>query len=98
MPGQLFLAHNVNMFAKQGMDRSPRTLTFRQVRALCTQREPTERVIIVIVTGRGKEKERLPVCRFKTPPCVPAKRPYVEMHVRVAGTHNEVLNLHTGTL
>ena len=28
----------MNTFAKQGMDRSPRTLTFRQVRALCTKR------------------------------------------------------------
>ena len=44
------------MSAKQGMDRSPRTLTLRQVRAVCTQREPTERVIIVIVTGRGEQR------------------------------------------
>ena len=47
MLGQLFLANNVNMFAKQGMDQSTRTPTLSQVRAECTQREPTGRVIIV---------------------------------------------------
>ena len=30
--------HAANMFGQQGMDRSPRTQTFRQVRALCTKR------------------------------------------------------------
>ena len=57
MLGQLFLAFYVNMFAKQGMDRSTRTPTLSQVRAVCTQREPTGRVIIVIVTEREKKKK-----------------------------------------
>ena len=59
----------------------------------CVQREPTERVIIVIVTLRGERREREekerekreppppfsppPVCRFKTSPCVLAKRAHV---------------------
>ena len=30
--------HDLNIIAKQGMDRSPRTLTLRQVRAVCTER------------------------------------------------------------
>ena len=46
------------MFAKQGMDQSTRTPTLSQVRAVCTQREPTGRVIIVIVTGREEKRER----------------------------------------
>ena len=50
--------HDTNIIAKRGMDRSPRTLTLRQVRAVCTQREPTGRVIIVTVAERGREKER----------------------------------------
>ena len=58
MLGQLFLASNVNMFAKQGMDRSTRTPALSQVRAVCTQREPTGRVIIVIVTERREERKR----------------------------------------
>ena len=58
MPGQLFLACNVSMFAIQGMDRSTRTPTLSQVRAVCTQREPTGRVIIVIVTEREERRER----------------------------------------
>ena len=33
--------HDTNLVAKQRMDRSSRTLTLRQVRAVCTQREPT---------------------------------------------------------
>ena len=49
--------HDTNIIAKQGMDRSPRTLTLRQVRAVCTQREPTGRVIIVIVAEREDERE-----------------------------------------
>ena len=40
------------------MDRSPRTLTLRQIRTVCTQREPTGRVIIVIVAERGEGRER----------------------------------------
>ena len=35
------------------------------------------------------------VCRFKTPPCVPAKRPCHIRHGRFGGTHGDVLNLHT---
>ena len=55
------------MLAKQGMSQSTGTLTLRQVRAVCTQREPTGRVIIVIVAeseeredkrGKREEKER----------------------------------------
>ena len=57
MPGQLFLAYNVNMFAKQRMNRSTRTPTLSQVRAVCTQREPTGRVIIVIVTESEEKRE-----------------------------------------
>ena len=45
------------MFAKQGVDRSPRTLTLWQVRAVCTQREPTGREIIVIVAEREERRE-----------------------------------------
>ena len=41
--------HDANMFGQQGMGHDPRTPTLRQVREVCTQREPTERVIIVIV-------------------------------------------------
>ena len=40
--------HDTNMFAKQGISQSTGPLTLRQVRAVCTQREPTGRVIIVI--------------------------------------------------
>ena len=51
--------HDANMFGQQGMGHDPRTPTLRQVREVCTQREPTERVIIVIVAEREKrEKER----------------------------------------
>ena len=35
------------------------------------------------------------VCRFKAPPCVPAKRPCHTRHGRFGGTHGDVLNLHT---
>ena len=45
------------MFARQGMSQSTRTPTLSQVRAVCTQREPTGRVIIVIVIGRGDKRE-----------------------------------------
>ena len=107
--------HDANMFGQQGMGQSTRTPTLSPVRAMCTQRETTGRVIIVIVAERedkreessererekyegreGKRKERtrerekekrergLPLlfqnvsmCRFKTPPCVPAKRAHV---------------------
>ena len=46
------------MFAKQGMSQSTGTLTLRQVRAVCTQREPTRRVIIVIVAEREEREEK----------------------------------------
>ena len=67
---------------------------------------------------KGREKERrrgerefprvkvqnVPVCRFKTPPCVPAKRPHVfnmrafcqHTRKRFERTLGDVLNLHTG--
>ena len=118
-----------------------------QVRAVCVQREPTGRVITVIVTEREKEREKeekekenegrerrkrerrrrgekkrrdererdkrppplpLPqnvsVCRFKTLPCVPAKRAHVfnmrtfcrHTRKRFEPTHGDILNLHTG--
>ena len=36
------------------------------------------------------------VCKFKTPSCVPAKRPHVETHAGVLPVHTEaVLNVHT---
>ena len=41
--------------------------------------------------------ENVPVCTFKTSPCVPAPRAHVETHVRGARTHGDVLNVHTGT-
>ena len=49
--------------------------------------------------------EKLPVCRFKTSPCVRSKRLRVywqnarmcSTHARFAGTHGSVLNLHTET-
>ena len=53
-----YLLTDANMFAKQGIDRSTRTPTLSQVRAVCTQREPTERVIIVIVGEKKREDKR----------------------------------------
>ena len=63
-PGQLFLAwcehvcflHDANMFARHGMSQSTRTPTLSQVRAVCTQREPTGRVIIVIFAEREDKR------------------------------------------
>ena len=86
--------HDANMFDKQGMDRSTRTPTLSQVRAVCSQREPTGRAIIVIVTEREEERERRKrkrtneendgsVCLNTCP--------------RFAGTHGSVLDLHTET-
>ena len=42
--------------------------------------------------------QNVSVCRFKTPPCVPAKRPH-EFNIsgRFASTHGGVLNLHMDT-
>ena len=42
----------------QGMGHGPRTLTLWQVRAVCTQREPTGGVIIVIVAEKEEKRER----------------------------------------
>ena len=59
---------------------------------------------VVCVARLGTRKT--PVCRFKTPPCVTAKRTHVE-HMRAfctytrrpfEPTHGDVLNLHTGCL
>ena len=41
--------------------------------------------------------QTVPVCRFKTLPCVPAKRAHVETHVRVVPVHTEAFFVHTGT-
>ena len=87
--------HDANMFG-QGMGHGPRTLTLRQVRAVFTEREPTGRVISVIVAEREdkreesrerereeyegreqRERERPPVCRFKT------SRVYVQQRAHV---------------
>ena len=46
------------MFGQQGMGPGPCTLTLWQVRAVCTQREPTGRVIIVIFIEREEKRER----------------------------------------
>ena len=45
------------MIARQGMGQSTRTPTLSQVRAVSTQREPTGRVIIVIVAEREERRE-----------------------------------------
>ena len=49
--------YDTNMFGQRGMDQSTGTLTHRQVRVVRTQREPTERVIIVIFIEREKKRE-----------------------------------------
>ena len=48
--------HDVNMFGQQGMDRSALTLTLWQVRAVCTQREPTDHSHVT--ERREKRRER----------------------------------------
>ena len=48
--------HDTNIIVKQGMSQSTGPLTLWQVRAVCTQREPTGRVIIVIVTEKRKKR------------------------------------------
>ena len=53
----LFFLHDTNIIARQGMGQSTRTPTLSQVRAVSTQREPTGRVIIVIVTEREERRE-----------------------------------------
>ena len=62
--------------------QSTRTPTLSQVRAVCTQREPTGRVIIVIVAEREERRqerrkrreEKREKRRRKTPPCIDSKR------------------------
>ena len=55
-------------------------------------------------TRREAEREReggsdylqnASVCTFKTPPCVPSKRPCPVWHWRFESTHGSVLNAHT---
>ena len=50
--------HDANMFARHGMSQSTGTPTLSQVRAVCTQREPTGRVIIVIVAEREERADK----------------------------------------
>ena len=50
--------HDANMLDQQGMGHGPRTLTLWQVRAVCTQREPTGRVIIVIVAEKEEREDK----------------------------------------
>ena len=54
-----YFLHDANMLDQQGMGHDPRTPTVRQVREVCTQREPTERVIIVIVAEREERKKEI---------------------------------------
>ena len=78
-PAQLFqdscFLHDTNVFAKQGMSQSTGTLTLRQVRAVCTQREPTERVIIVIVAEREERKTEGKRERERREPPLPSPFP-----------------------
>ena len=76
--------HDANMFARQGRSQSIRTPTLSQVRAVCTQREPTGRVINVIVTEREEqreekreEKEERTRGERERSPCVGSKRLHV---------------------
>ena len=41
--------------------------------------------------------QHVPVCAFKTSPCVPATCPHEKTCGHVAGTHWDVLNAHTQT-
>ena len=51
-----------------------------------------------VCVWRGLTRGKTPVCRFKTPPCVPAKTRACVQHARViARAHGGVLNLHTET-
>ena len=50
--------HDTNVFARKGMSQSTGTLTLRQVGVVCTQREPTGRVIIVIVAERREREDK----------------------------------------
>ena len=51
--------------------------------------------VLCVVVWRGTMNPS--VCRFKTPPSVPAKRPCHIRHWRFAGTRGGVLNQHTHT-
>ena len=61
------------------------------------------RVLLVVWCGAAWHAENLSVCRFKTPPCVPGKRPHVSnmrafsgyTRKRLERTLGGVLNLHT---
>ena len=47
-------------------------------------------VCVVVVLWRcGVSIQNVPVCTFKTSPCVPATRAHVETHVRVVLVHTE---------
>ena len=92
------------MFARQGMSQSTRTPTLSQVRAVCIQREPTGRVIIVIVAeredkreeSRGREGEKKERAR-KTDREQERQRRAFSRYTRrrLERTHGGVLNLHT---
>ena len=62
-------------------------------------------VCVVCVVGVSRVQVRnVSVCRFKTHPCVPAKRAHVELmcafcrhtRMRFEPTHGDVLSIHTG--
>ena len=46
-------------------------------------------VLCVVCVPRLGTRKKPPVCRFKTTPCVQAKRAHVETHVRVMPVHTE---------
>ena len=50
--------HDANMLDQQGMGHGPRTLTLWQVGAVCTEREPTGRVLIVIVAEKEEREDK----------------------------------------
>ena len=60
-------------------------------------------VVCVVCVWRGLARGKLPVCRYKTHPCVPAKRPHMfnmrafcqYTRKRFERTHGDVFNLHT---
>ena len=51
--------HDANMFGQEGMDHGPRTLTLKQVRAVCTRREIRldERSLSSLLTGKTRKRE-----------------------------------------
>ena len=52
-------------------------------------------VCVCVVVCVRVDSKNTSVCRFKSSPCVPAKRPCHIRDGRSAGTHENVLNLHT---